>query len=103
MPQSEHRSTCLGRAGARLVPSSKAMPRVFHIVATNRFAGVERYVSDTAAETARRGWGVAVVGGDATRMTEALGASVRWAPGSTSSRRFGRYFDLGAGTSATLT
>ena len=59
------------------------MPRVFHIVVTRRFAGVERYVCDTAAETARRGWEVAVVGGDPARMPDALGAGVRWEPGAT--------------------
>lgn len=59
------------------------MRRVFHIVVTGRFAGVERYVCDTAVETAKRGWEVAVVGGDPTRMRDALGSQVRWEPGAT--------------------
>lgn len=59
------------------------MPRVLHIVVTERFAGVERYVCDTASETARRGWDVAVVGGDADSMKRELAKGVHWAPGAT--------------------
>lgn len=59
------------------------MPRVFHIVVTPIFAGVERYVCDTASETAARGWDVAVVGGDPDRMRASLGADVQWEPGAT--------------------
>jgi glycosyltransferase involved in cell wall biosynthesis len=59
------------------------VPRVFHIVVTDIFAGVERYVCDTASETAGRGWDVAVVGGDPDRMRASLGADVRWEPGAT--------------------
>ena len=60
------------------------MPRVFHIViSSTHFGGVERYVCDVAAETASRGWEVAVVGGDTDRMSAALGTRVRWEPGST--------------------
>ena len=72
------------------------MPRVVHIVTTGHFAGVERYVCDVAAETASRGWDVAVVGGHSTRMPAALGNRVRWEPGTTaldalrSVRRLGR-------------
>src|SRR5665213_2573262 len=72
------------------------MPRVVHIVTTGHFAGVERYVCDVAAETASRGWDVAVVGGHSTRMPAVLGNRVRWEPGTTpldalrSVRRLGR-------------
>jgi glycosyltransferase involved in cell wall biosynthesis len=58
------------------------MPRVFHtVISTTRFAGVERYVCEVAAETARRGWDVSVIGGDREHMQEALGGGVRWLPG----------------------
>jgi glycosyltransferase involved in cell wall biosynthesis len=59
------------------------MPRVLHIVVTDAFAGVERYVCEVATETASRGWDVAVVGGNAEGMRAALGARVRWEPGAT--------------------
>lgn len=59
------------------------MPRVVHIVTTGGFAGVERYVSDVARETASRGWDVVVVGGSSTRVPAALGTAVRWEPGAT--------------------
>ena len=60
------------------------MSRVFHIViSSSPFGGVERYVCDVAAETASRGWEVAVVGGDTERMPAALGSRVRWELGST--------------------
>lgn len=59
------------------------MPTVAHIVTTGNFAGVERYVCDVAAETASRGWEVAVIGGNADRMPSAVGDSVRWEPGAT--------------------
>lgn len=72
------------------------MPRVVHIVTTGHFAGVERYVCDVAAETAGRGWDVAVVGGHSMSMPAVLGNRVRWEPGTTalealrSVRRLGR-------------
>ncbi len=59
------------------------MPRVLHIVVTDAFAGVERYVSEVASETAKRGWEVAVVGGSANGMRPALDDKVRWEPGGT--------------------
>jgi len=59
------------------------MPRVLHIVVTDAFAGVERYVCEVASETASRGWDVAVVGGNAEGMRAALGGQVRWEPGAT--------------------
>jgi glycosyltransferase involved in cell wall biosynthesis len=59
------------------------MPSVCHIVTTGQFAGVERSVCDAAAETANRGWEVAVVGGDREQMLAGLGTCVRWEPGAT--------------------
>jgi glycosyltransferase involved in cell wall biosynthesis len=56
---------------------------VLHIVVSDAFAGAERYVCNVASETARRGWEVAVVGGDATGMRAALTDAVRWEKGST--------------------
>ena len=50
---------------------------------TDAFAGVERYVCNTASETSKRGWEVAVVGGNATQMPAELDPAVRWEPGST--------------------
>lgn len=46
--------------------------RVLHAVATENFAGVERYISFIAPELARRGMRVVVVGGEARRMQAAL-------------------------------
>lgn len=59
------------------------MPRVVHVVVSDAFAGTERYVCRVAAETARRGWGVTVVGGDPARMGDEGGPAVRWSPGAT--------------------
>jgi glycosyltransferase involved in cell wall biosynthesis len=54
--------------------------RVVHLVRSDTFAGVERYVADTATELAARGWDVTVVGGDATRMRAELPAAVSHRP-----------------------
>ena len=59
------------------------MPSVVHVVATANFAGVERYVSDVARETACRGWDVAVVGGHPEHMPVKLGSAAAWLPGAT--------------------
>jgi glycosyltransferase involved in cell wall biosynthesis len=59
------------------------MPSVVHVVATANFAGVERYVSDVARETAGRGWDVAVVGGHPEQMPVKLGSTTAWLPGAT--------------------
>jgi len=59
------------------------MPSVVHVVTTGKFAGVERYVCNTAAELAGRGWDVTVIGGDARHMPSALGREVPWLPGAT--------------------
>jgi glycosyltransferase involved in cell wall biosynthesis len=57
------------------------MPSVVHLVTTANFAGVERYVSDVARETAGRGWEVAVVGGHPGQMPVELGGAAAWLPG----------------------
>jgi glycosyltransferase involved in cell wall biosynthesis len=59
------------------------MPSVVHVVTTDAFAGVERYVCNTATELSRRGWDVAVVGGHPRHMREALAAHAAWLPGAT--------------------
>lgn len=46
--------------------------RIRHLVCTDNFAGVERYVASTAAELARRGHDVEVIGGDPRRMHDAF-------------------------------
>ncbi len=62
------------------------MPRVVQVVVTDGFAGVERYVANTATELGRRGWEVAVVGGSPSQMPLVIGPDVRWMPGSTPPR-----------------
>lgn len=57
------------------------MPRVVHVVVTRRFAGVERYIAEVAAETAGRGWDVVVIGGNPELMHRPLAAKARWLPG----------------------
>lgn len=44
-----------------------------HVVCSDAFAGVERYITYTAPGLARRGWEVVVVGGNRHRMQQALG------------------------------
>lgn len=59
------------------------MPRVVHIVVTENFAGVERYIADISAASSLRGWDVTVIGGHPTWMPEALDHSITWRPGGT--------------------
>ncbi|MEV7973357.1 glycosyltransferase family 4 protein [Cellulomonas sp. NPDC089187] len=57
-------------------------PDVVHVVCTDSFAGVERYVSTLARWQDRMGSQVLVVGGAADRMpTELAGTNVSWQPG----------------------
>ncbi len=56
--------------------------RVVHVVVTEAFAGVERYVCEVAREQAARGAVVTVVGGDPSRMPAELGRG-RHVPAST--------------------
>jgi glycosyltransferase involved in cell wall biosynthesis len=52
-----------------------------HIVVTDSFGGVERYVSDVANRLAEDSWQPTVVGGNQPAMRAALGDAVRWLPG----------------------
>jgi glycosyltransferase involved in cell wall biosynthesis len=56
---------------------------VVHVVVTDGFAGVERYVCQVANELAVRGHDVATVGGDQHRMQAELDSKVRHRPAST--------------------
>lgn len=57
---------------------------VVHLVCTGAFAGVERYVANTAAGLSGRGIAVDVVGGEPVGMQAALeGTTARWHPGAT--------------------
>lgn len=59
------------------------MSSVTHLVVTDNFAGVERYVSTVARGTAERGWTVRVIGGREEEMRRELPPEVLWAPAST--------------------
>lgn len=66
--------------------ASAAPPRadVVHVVCTDAFAGVERYVTTLARTQDARGLRVHVLGGAAARMpAELAGTGVRWAPAPT--------------------
>ena len=54
---------------------------VVHVCCTDAFAGVERHVSELAAEHAASGHQVTVIGGDRTRVREMAGPRVRVLPG----------------------
>lgn len=54
--------------------------RIVHLVCSDAFAGVERYVCALAGLQAERGAEVTVLGGDPARMTAALAPDVRFAP-----------------------
>lgn len=59
-------------------------PDVVHVVCTDAFAGVERYVSTLARTQDARGLRVQVLGGEATRMrAELAGSGVGWAEAAT--------------------
>lgn len=49
--------------------------RIRHLICTDNFAGVERYVATTSAELARRGHHVEIIGGAPQAMRHALGAA----------------------------
>jgi glycosyltransferase involved in cell wall biosynthesis len=53
--------------------------RLIHVVATDAFAGTERYVAEVASRLARRGHDVLVLGGDPTTMPPAV-APAMWQP-----------------------
>jgi glycosyltransferase involved in cell wall biosynthesis len=50
---------------------------VVQVVRSDAFAGVERYISDVANELILRDWDVVVIGGEPTRMREALNPQIR--------------------------
>ena len=55
---------------------------VVHVVVTNGFAGVERYVCQVAGELARRGHRLHIIGGDPVRMRSELPDTVPHRPAS---------------------
>lgn len=60
------------------IPGRKAARRVVHVVRSDAFAGVERYITYVAPALRRRGVDVVVIGGDPRAMAAALGpAGVR--------------------------
>ncbi|MGY1779787.1 glycosyltransferase [Geodermatophilus sp. SYSU D01036] len=64
---------------SRTAPAGR---RITHVVVTDAFAGVERYVCEVAREQAARGAVVTVIGGDPERMPAELGAA-RYRPAAT--------------------
>ncbi len=73
------------RTGGNVAPPPKrGRPTVAHVVCTQDFAGVERYVSTLSVALAGRGWDVVVLGGREESMRPALQeAGVRWIPAPT--------------------
>ena len=57
--------------------------RITHVVRSDSFAGVERYVTDVATELSGRGHGVTVVGGDPELMQSALHSAEDYQPAAT--------------------
>lgn len=58
-------------------------PSVVQVVRSDSFAGVERYIAETATELAERGWQVRVIGGDSAAMRAHLGKGVDHRPART--------------------
>jgi glycosyltransferase involved in cell wall biosynthesis len=67
-----------GDPGRRVAP-----PSVVHVVVTDGFAGVERYICQVAAGLADRGHAVTVIGGAPERMAAELPDAVAHVPGET--------------------
>lgn len=57
--------------------------RVLQVVRSDAFAGVERYIVDTATELRRRHWDVVVIGGEHARMRAELPIGVEHRPATT--------------------
>jgi len=58
--------------------------RVVHVVCTEQFAGVERYVVSAARGLTERGCDVRIIGGHPVRIEQELdGSGVHWGPGGT--------------------
>lgn len=70
-------------------------PSVVHVVRSDAFAGVERYILDTANELANRGWNVSVIGGDPSSMRAQLDERVGHRPAATVQRVAGALWSLG--------
>ena len=65
--------------------------KVLHVVATDAFAGVERYLTYVAPAQVRAGLEVVVLGGEPDRMAAALeGTGVRYAPARPNPRSWAR-------------
>ncbi|MGC8512505.1 MAG: glycosyltransferase family 4 protein [Acidimicrobiales bacterium] len=73
------------RTGGNLPPPvERTRPRVAHVVCTEDFAGVERYVSTLSVALAGHTWDVVVLGGREESMRPTLEeAGVRWVPAPT--------------------
>lgn len=56
---------------------------VVHVVRSDAFAGVERYIADTATALHERGWRVTVIGGEPNRMRSELPVAVAHHPAAT--------------------
>jgi glycosyltransferase involved in cell wall biosynthesis len=56
------------------------MTRIVHVVRSDGFAGVERFVARLALEQSRQAHPVAVIGGDPTRMRHVLGRDIPQTP-----------------------
>lgn len=59
---------------------------VVHVVRSDAFAGVERYICDVASGLRERGWQVSVVGGDVARMRAGLPDGTRHRPARTTTQ-----------------
>ncbi len=70
-------------------------PSVAHVVRSDSFAGVEQSIVDVATEQHRRGWRVAVVGGEPARMRAELPPGVLHLPGQTVARAYRSLLTLG--------
>lgn len=91
-------ASMMGRSGPTY--ESNRVTRIVHLVCSDRFAGVERYIAYVAPALAARGHDVAVIGGHPTRMVEAMGPGVDFHPAATSRHaavalaRVGRHHDI---------
>lgn len=64
------------------MPRAGSDMRVVHLVCSDGFAGVERYIANTALGLAARALDVTVIGGEEERMRDALAdTGVEWLPG----------------------
>jgi glycosyltransferase involved in cell wall biosynthesis len=57
--------------------------RITHVVRSDSFAGVERYISVISCELSHRGHDVTVLGGEPSRMRAELPPEVTWSPATT--------------------